>query len=148
MDLKKNYLQEKLERDKRRTFEGGTFSREAWFGYRESLYEPAFINYFNKFFKDGAIAVGKNNAAKYTLDIKTVWIFPGYDMGDGIRSAKLTAILTFKQTANPQNIICLIEFDKVIGLQHEIDDAFYGKRISWAYERLAKNLAIQLKRFL
>jgi len=46
-----------------------------------------------------------------------------------------------------KSILLVIEFDKAIGLQHQIGNTL-GDRISWAYEKLAKVFGMQLKRIL
>ena len=121
--------------------------REDWFAYRTQLYEPAFINYFNKSFKKGKISAGVLPEAKYTMNIKTLWVYPGYNAGTAIEPAKITALITVKETLNPDNVLVAILFEKSIGLEHELGNTL-GDRISWAYEKLAKNLSMQLKRFL
>jgi len=118
-----------------------------WFESRSRLYEPAFINYFNKSFKKGEIKAGVNPEAKYTMNVKTLWIYPGYNAGTAIEPAKITALITVTETLNPRNVLVAVLFEKSIGLEHELGNTM-GERISWAYEKLAKNLSMQLKRFL
>ena len=91
--------------------------------------------------------MAENPAAKYTMDIKTTWVYPGYNAGTDTERAKISVIITVKETANPTNVLVAIAFDKSIGLSHELGNTL-GDRISWAYERVAKNLTIQLKRFI
>ena len=51
-DTEGEYLIDKMK--KREKVEGKAEKfREDWFAYRKELYEPAFINYFNKVFKKG-----------------------------------------------------------------------------------------------
>jgi len=139
------FLREKM---KKREEQGRDEEFKAeWFESRSRLYEPAFINYFNKSFKKGEIRVGVLPEAKYTMEIKTVWVYPGYNAGTAIEPAKISALVTVRETANPANILVAIYFDKSIGLEHDLGNTL-GDRISWAYEKIAKNLAMQLKRFL
>lgn len=140
------YLEDKMK--KREKVEGKAEKfKEEWYANRKNMYEPAFINYFNKSFKNGEIKVSENPAAKYTIEIKTTWVYPGYDAGTATEPAKISAIVTVKETANPDNILLSIAFDKSIGLKHDLGNSL-GDRISWAYEKVAKNFTIQLKRFL
>lgn len=140
------YLQDKMK--KRENVEGKAEKfREDWFAYRTQLYEPAFINYFNKSFKKGEIKAGFLSEAKYTMTIKTLWVYPGYNAGTAIEPAKITALITVKETLNPENVLVSILFEKSIGLEHDLGNTL-GDRIAWGYEKLAKNLAMQLKRFL
>jgi len=140
------YLEDKMK--KREKVEGKAEKfKEEWYANRKNMYEPAFINYFNKSFKNGEIKVAENPAAKYTMEISTTWVYPGYDAGTATEPAKISAIVTIKETENPGNVLLSIAFDKSIGLKHDIGNSL-GDRISWAYEKIAKNLTIQLKRFL
>jgi len=146
-DTEEEFLNEKMHKREHREGAAEKF-HEDWFSNREKQYEPAFVNYFNKMFKDGQVKVGKNPEAKYTMHLKTTWVYPGYNAGTDIGPAKVSAIITVSETYNPANILLMVEFDKVIGLKHDIMTNTLGDRISWAYEKLAKNLALQLKRFL
>ncbi|MBD3582151.1 hypothetical protein [Flavobacterium selenitireducens] len=119
---------------------------EDWYAFREQKYEPAFIAYFNGRFDKGQITMAKNASAKYTLSVKTKWLYPGYGIGMGGEESKVTAILTVFETQNPSNVLLSIEFDKSIGLTNKNYNDF-GDRISGAYEKLAKNFAMQVKRF-
>jgi len=145
-DTEEEYLADKMKKRENVAGKAEKF-RTDWFAYRADLYEPAFINYFNKVFKKGEVRVGKNPEAKYTMGIKTTWVYPGYNAGTAIEPAKISAIVTVYETADPQHILLSVGFDKSIGLEHELGNTL-GDRISWAYERVAKNFTIQLKRFL
>ncbi|GEP49802.1 hypothetical protein FNO01nite_04740 [Flavobacterium noncentrifugens] len=145
-DTEEAYLQDKMKkREEKGTDE--TF-KAAWYADRGSKYEPKFIEYFNKKFDNGEIKVAKNPEAKYTMNIKTLWIYPGYSVVAAAEPAKITAIVTISETANPSNILVSIEFDKSIGIEQGQFDFDQGYRIAGAYEKLAKNLSMQLKRFL
>lgn len=144
-DTEEAFLREKM---KKREEKGRDEEFKAeWFESRSRLYEPAFINYFNKSFKKGEIKAGVFPEAKYTMHVKTLWVYPGYNAGTAIEPAKITALITVKETLNPDNVLVAILFEKSIGLEHELGNTL-GDRISWAYEKLAKNLSMQLKRFL
>ena len=141
------YLKEKTDKRKDKDGAADQFKKD-WYEDRENKYEPKFIEYFNKRFEKGEIKVDKNLSTKYTMDIKTTWIYPGYNVVAGAEPAKISAIITIKETSNPSNILIAIEFDKSIGLEQGQFDFDQGYRIAGAYERLAKNLVIQMKRFL
>lgn len=141
------FLTEKM--NKRKDKEGAAEKFKIdWYEDRENKYEPKFIEYFNKRFEKGEIKVGKNIGAKYTMHIKTTWIYPGYSVVAGAEPAKISAIITITEKENPNNILVSLEFDKSIGLEQGQFDFDQGYRIAGAYERLAKNLVIQLKRFI
>jgi hypothetical protein len=141
------FLQEKM--DKRKNVEGKAEQfKEKWFKDREEKYEPKFIEYFNAYFEKGDIKAGKNSNAKYTMNIKTTWIYTGYNVAAVAEPAKISAIVTVFETENPTNELIKIDFDKAIGLTQKQFDFDEGNRIARAYEKLARNIGLQLKRFL
>lgn len=149
-DSEEAFLKEKIE--KRKKYDDGkdlkgkaiAFEKD-WFEDRINKYEPAFMNYFNKMLEKEDVKVTKNKDAKYIMNIKTLWIYPGYEVAD-VEPAKITALITVYEISNPTNIILSIQFDKAIGVVK--DYRKQGDRIAGAYEKLAKNLTIQMKRFL
>lgn len=149
-DSEEAYLKEKIE--KRKNYNNGKdingkaekFEKE-WYEDRENKYEPAFINYFNQMLEKENVKATKNPEAKYSMNIKTIWIYPGYELAK-VEPAKISAIITIYETANPTNSILSIQFDKAIGIVK--DYRKQGDRITGAYEKLAKNLTLQMKRFL
>lgn len=72
-----DYLEDKMKKREKVAGKAEKFQEE-WYANRKNLYEPAFINYFNKSFKQGEIKVSQNPEAKYTMEIKTTWVYPGY----------------------------------------------------------------------
>ncbi|TDD99871.1 hypothetical protein [Flavobacterium cellulosilyticum] len=56
--------------------------KKSWFADREDWYEPKFIESFNIRFEKGEIKLNKDlKTAKYTMNVKTTWIYPGYNFG-------------------------------------------------------------------
>ncbi|MXN89741.1 hypothetical protein GR160_00740 [Flavobacterium sp. Sd200] len=121
-----------------------------WFADREANYEPKFIAYFNKRVANKEVVMAKDATAKYTLQVKTIWLYPGYNVGVGKEEAKISAVLTVYETANPENILIKVFYDKSPGIEPLPGTSAYdpGNRIAGAYEKLAKNFTIQLKRYL
>jgi hypothetical protein len=142
-----DFLNDKM--GKREGEKAEDFKRK-WFADRESNYEPKFIAYFNKRVEDAGVSVGKDPEAKYTMLVKTIWIYPGYNVGVGKEEAKISAVLTVYETANPNAILLKVSYDKSPGIEPLPGTSAYdpGNRIAGAYEKLAKNFTIQLKRFL
>jgi hypothetical protein len=122
--------------------------KEKWFKDRENKYEPRFIAYFNKRFAKSEIKIERNKGAKYTMNIETVWIYPGYNVVAVSEPAKITAKITVRETENPNAVLLVVQYDKSIGLEQGQFDIDQGDRIALAYEKLAKNITMQLKRFL
>lgn len=52
------------------------------------------------------------------------------------------------ESGNPQNVLLVVDFKRSIGLELGTFDFDQGYRIAGAYEKLAKNMAMQLKRLL
>lgn len=140
------YLATKAEQMKEHPDKARAFA-ENWFKDRSDKYEPRFIEYFNARFDKGEVKVAKNPGLKYTILVKTKWLYPGYGMGPSGKPSKVTAVITVSETANPSNVLLSVEFDKVIGMENR-DPNKFGERISGAYEKLAKNFVMQLKRVL
>lgn len=135
------FLVEKM--NKRNNVEGKAESfKKNWFDYREKKYEPKFIAYFNNRFENGDVKVTRNSAAKYTMVIETTWVYPGYFA----EPAKISAVFTFIETANPKNVLFSIAYEKSIGIEEHDFNGNLGDRIAGAYEKLAKNITMQLKR--
>ncbi|MGV3459633.1 MAG: hypothetical protein ACO1N9_04170 [Flavobacterium sp.] len=122
--------------------------RKKWFADREANYEPKFVAYFNKRMDGKGVTVSKNPDAPYTMQVKTIWLYPGYNVGVGLEEAKITAVITVFETANPANILLKVEYDKSPGLEPEEYAFDPGNRIAGAYEKLAKNFTMQLRRFV
>ncbi len=119
-----------------------------WKAYPTVSWEPGFIAYFNdKLAKDG-LALAQDPNLPHTMHIQITWIYPGYAAGPITEPAKLTAIVTVYPAADPSNVLASVEFKKVIGIESEMIPMDLGGRILGAYQKLAKNLTIQLKRFL
>ena len=53
-------------------YEEGENFKKLWYSYRESKYEPMFIEYFNKQFKKGKVSVNKNDDTEYVMRIHTM----------------------------------------------------------------------------
>lgn len=145
-DNEEDFLKDKM--GKRNGEKAEEFKRR-WYDDRENKYEPAFIAYFNERMK-GKATVAKDALKKYSILIKTNWIYPGYNVGVVAQESKISAVMTVYETANPDNILLEVEYDKSIGIapDHEKNAYDSGDRIAGAYEKLAKNFTLQLKRFM
>ncbi len=125
--------------------------KESWFADRQNRYEPKFIESFECRFKKGKMNVGKNlPAAKYNMDIKTIWIHPGFNVGVMHNSALVNMIVTFTEKANPLNVLLSVKYERVSGKGIFTPIGFMdynaGYRISESYAKLAKTLAANIKK--
>jgi hypothetical protein len=120
--------------------------KKSWFSDRQERYEPKFIESFNKRF-EGTIKADKNlNSAKYTATVKTIWIYPGYNVGVMRSPAKITTTITVSENMNPNNVLAVIQYEKAEGNGAMGYDFNSGYRISEAYAKLAKEFAAHLKK--
>lgn len=141
------YLKEKMEKRANKEGEAEKFKTD-WYADRSAKYEPKFIEYFYKRFDKGEITLVKDGNTKHTMNVKTTWIYPGYNVVAGNEPAKISAIITIFETENPTEILLKVEYTRSIGLEEGMFDFDQGYRIAGAYEKLAKNLVMQLKRVL
>ncbi|HEU0136192.1 MAG TPA: hypothetical protein VFQ50_02785, partial [Flavobacterium sp.] len=70
------------------------------------------------------------------------------NVGIGKEPSKISATISVFETANPANVLLEVDFTKSVGLEPGTFDFDQGYRIAGAYEKLAKNMVIQIKRFL
>jgi hypothetical protein len=118
--------------------------KTSWFADRERRYETKFIESFNKRF-DGKVRADRGLAtAKYTMNIKTTWIHPGYNVGVSRSNSKIDAIVTVFETANPSNVLLSASYEKVQGAGAMGYDFDSGYRISESYAKLAKEIASKI----
>lgn len=138
-DSEEDFLNEKMEKRKADPEKAENFKKE-WFLNREKYYNPAFVNYFNTYFKKGECKIVDDSS--YLMKVNLTWIYPGY----AIEPAKLSATIEFIDTTNSKKLL-VVHFDKVIGFEKNVVVVVNEhERVIGAFEKLAKNLAIQLKR--
>jgi hypothetical protein len=144
-DTEEAFLKDKMKKRE----EKGTDDdfKKSWFTDRENRYEPKFIESFNKRFDNGEIKANKDLiTAKYTINAKTTWIYPGYNVGVWRQNAKINAIITIFETVNPSNVLASIQYENVPGNGAMGYDYNSGYRISESYAKLAKEFAANIKK--
>ncbi|RUT68461.1 hypothetical protein D0817_21380 [Flavobacterium cupreum] len=136
-DSEEDFLKEKMEKRKSNPEKAAAFRRD-WFSNRDQYYNPAFINYFNNYFKKGERKIVTDSPC--LMKVNLTWIYPGY----ALEPAKLSATIEFIDTINSKKLL-VIHFEKVIGMEKKTIEINEYERVIGAFEKLAKNLAIQLK---
>ncbi|WP_202702681.1 hypothetical protein [Flavobacterium sp. UGB4466] len=136
-DSEEDFLREKMEKRKSDPEKAANF-RKHWFSNRDEYYNPAFVNYFNNYFKKGERKIVADSP--YLMKVNLTWIYPGY----ALEPAKLSATIDFIDTTNSKKIL-VVHFEKVIGIEKKTIEVDEYERVIGAFEKLAKNLAIQLK---
>ena len=115
-----------------------------WDNFKASEY----FNYFSKGASSSYknIIFKKDAQTKYTLIIDAKWIYAGWYGGMiGSQEGKLSADLTFVETANPSNILMKISVDKILGKKMNNEFAWEYGRIAAAYQILGKKLGKEIK---
>ena len=115
---------------------------EGWNSNKENRYHPKFEELLNKgLVKKGCDASQSNKSAKYTLKVKTITMFPGWNIG----VSKLPAYCTYRfemvETASPDKIICAVRIKNVQGSQAMGYDFDEGSRIAESYAKVGKVMA-------
>lgn len=118
----------------------GLLFREKWFANRKEIYEPMFIQSFDRWYnKKGKTTSSK---ADYVINIKITNIFTGYNVIAINQHGKISAIFTVYKKSNPNIILFKGQVDNVKGgKSYDL-----AKRMAITYFYLAKKTAIYIKR--
>lgn len=117
--------------------------KKDWEHFKETTFSDKFLASMNK---NTFIVTSLNNKqAKYTLTVKTVWIYPGWFAGVMAQPSKVSTFLRFTETANPTIILLEIESkeapgDNFIGVPNNND------RIAEGYAKTGKTLAKKISK--
>src|SRR5690606_16087880 len=120
---------------------------EKWKSDWEHSKKVTFVDKFlASMHKNYSINTAENNTdAKYTLIVETVWIYPGWFGGVMSQPSKVSTVLKFVETANPDVVLLEISSknapgDNYIGVPNNND------RIAEGYAKTAKSLAKMLRK--
>jgi len=109
--------------------------KESWFKDREARYEPKFEELFSKY---AAFAEsGKDVESEVVMNVHTIFIEPGYNVGVSRRPALITMEITFSKGDDE---ITVISVTKAPGSDVMGADFDTGWRISEAYAKAGKSL--------
>lgn len=121
---------------------------ENWSYQWDNFKASEYVNYFSKGASSSYknIIFKKDAQTKYTLIIDAKWIYAGWYGGMiGSQEGKLSADLTFVETANPSNVLMKISVDKILGKKMNNEFAWEYGRIAAAYQILGKKLGKEIK---
>ncbi len=147
LDYKKNDI---LNNPKKTKEDWGRWSKD-WNDFKETKYMEKFLKGINH--KSKNIVFKNNIQSKYTLIVKTIWIYAGWSAGFVMQPAKLTSELKLVETDNPSNVLFTVDSPSIegVGISENPNSEYmmeYG-RISVAYEKtgrlLWKQIAKQIK---
>jgi len=140
----KDYVQEK--RDGYNSKEPGKGDKwvQDWKADRESRFEPAFEDGFNK---NGEMQTGYFPKERYTIIFKTTNTEPGYNIGVMAKNASIDGEAWIVETANPDKVIAKLEVAKCPGRQQFGDEYGTGLRIEEAYTSAGRGLARYFRKY-
>jgi hypothetical protein len=124
----------------------GDIWKKKWNSSKELIWNPKFLELVD-------VVLAKDNkevsfqegltAAKYTLIVESVWIYPGWDAGIMKQPAKVTTQLKFVETSNKSNVLLEISSENAPGDQWG-NNFSNESRIGEGYAKTAKSLAKML----
>ncbi|PJJ07503.1 hypothetical protein CLU83_0677 [Flavobacterium sp. 1] len=121
----------------------GDIWKKKWVGSKDQIWNPKFLELmnviFNKEGKDVTFQEGLT-AAKYTLIVEAVWVYPGWDAGVMKQAAKVSTNLKFVETANKSNVLLEIASEEAPGDQWG-NNYSNESRIGEGFAKTAKSLA-------
>jgi hypothetical protein len=136
------YIQEhKADLDQKAKGNGNLWEKR-WVVAKDQIWTPKFLEIGNivltKAGKDLNFQEGLNTP--YTLIVKTVWLYPGWDAGIMKQPAKVTTNLKFVETANKSNVLLEITSEESPGDQWGSNFS-NETRIGEGYAKTAKSLS-------
>lgn len=129
------YIDKKMAEKEEKEAGAGEKWKEAYFTDRVDHYEPMFKELFEKYTGDLYIQQDDPDY-KYTMVVKTTFIEPGFNVGIHSKKAALDLVITFIETANPENILGTITLKKSPGTAHYDS----GLRVGESYAKAGKEL--------
>lgn len=114
-----------------------------WEHSKKETFVQKFLASMNK---NSSINTSENNPnARYTLIVETVWIYPGWYGGVMRQPSKVTTVLKFVETANPDLVLLEITSKEAPG-DNYVGIANNNDRIAEGYAKTSKSLAKLLRR--
>jgi len=124
----------------------GNVWKKKWNSSKELIWNPKFLELVDvvlaKENKEVSFQEGLT-AAKYTLILESVWIYPGWDAGIMKQPAKVTTQLKFVETSNRSNVLLEISSENAPGDQWGSNFS-NESRIGEGFAKTAKSLAKML----
>lgn len=146
-DSEEEFLADKANKREEKEVGLGEKFRKSWFSDREDFYHTKYVESFNKRFgKEEIVLDVDKTEAKYTMQIHTTLLYAGYNVGIVRKNAKIDAIITIHETANPDNVLFSGKYFNVQGNGAMGYDFNSGYRISECYAKLAKSFGVLIKK--
>lgn len=113
-----------------------------WEHSKKNTFVDKFLASMNK---NMNIKASEDVDSKYTLIVETIWIYPGWFAAVMKQPAKVTTRLKFVETANPSNVLLVINSKDAPG-DNYIGVANNNDRIAEGYAKTGKSLARLINR--
>ncbi|HEX8015961.1 MAG TPA: hypothetical protein VF465_12075, partial [Flavobacterium sp.] len=136
------YVEERTAELNEKTKGNGNIWKKKWESAKELIWNPKFLELVNivlsKEKKDVTFQEGLSTP--YTLIVKTVWLYPGWDVAMMKQPAKVTTNLKFVETANKSNVLLEITSEEAPGDQWG-NNFSNESRLGEGYAKTGKSLA-------
>ncbi|MEO8237045.1 MAG: hypothetical protein ABI793_00230 [Flavobacterium sp.] len=136
------YVEERTAELNEKSKGNGNIWKKKWESSKELIWTPKFLELMNvimvKEKKDVSFQEGLTTP--YTLIVKTVWLYPGWDIAMMKQPAKVTTNLKFVETANKSNVLLEVSSEEAPGDQWG-NNFSNESRIGEGYAKTAKSLA-------
>ena len=117
--------------------------KENWIKDREARYEPKFEELFSKYTEP--IESGKDIESEVVMNVHTIFIEPGFNVGVSRRPSLINLVVTFTKS---EEQLVVIAIDKCPGSDVMGADFDTSWRISEAYAKAGKSLGKYLMKYL
>jgi hypothetical protein len=137
------YVEDRTKELNEKTKGIGDIWKKKWNPSKELIWNPKFLELINVvLLKDKKEVSFQEDltAAKYTLIVEAVWIYPGWDAGIMKQPAKISTRLLFVETNNKDNVLLEIKSENAPGDQWG-NNYSNESRIGEGFAKTAKSLA-------
>ena len=136
-----DYIKERTEEMNKKKPGSGDDFLQKWNGDKTARFQPTFVKNFNGE-TEGKGLVGKEDAndAKYTLNVHTTYMEPGYNVGVSRMNAYIAVVITLYETSNPGKVLATMEMKNEQSINMMGYDYDKGARIQSAYDRAGEHL--------
>ena len=136
------YVSKKMEKAEAASHGGGEAWLQKWNDDKVNTYNPEFLKAFNKVLKNNNIDfVAVTDEQVYCMEVKTVFIEPGYNVGVDRRNAKVSIDIIFTKCVSPDNILASYSIIKAPGISTFSSDFEKNVRLAEAYSKAGKEFA-------
>jgi hypothetical protein len=142
-DKEEDYIAKRVSEMNENEAGTGDTWKENWFKDREERYEPKFEELFAKYTEP--IESGKDIESKIIMNVHTIFIEPGFNVGITRRPSLINQIITITKE---EKELVVISMDKCPGSDVMGADFDTGWRISEAYAKAGKSFGKYLKKYM